>query len=43
MRIFDKAGIPEYLQEHYEILHTESKHWLLKDIEEIIESKALIQ
>jgi len=40
MQIFDKAGILEYLKEHYEILHTQGSHWLLKEIDEIIRSKA---
>ncbi len=38
MLAFDRNGILEYLQQHYETLHTESQQWLLKDIEKLIQS-----
>ena len=30
-------GVLEYLKEHFEVLHTQSKQWLLADIDEFIE------
>lgn len=38
MTMFAENGILEYLQDYYETLHTESKHWLLKDIDDLIQS-----
>ena len=29
-------GVLEYLAEHFDVLHTQSKQWLLADIEEFI-------
>lgn len=29
-------GVLEYLSEHFEILHTQSRQWLLADIDEFI-------
>lgn len=29
-------GVLEYLKEHFEVLHTQSKQWLLADIDEFI-------
>lgn len=31
-----KYGVLEYLSEHFEILHTQSRQWLLADIDEFI-------
>ena len=36
MAELDKYGVLEYLAEHYEILHTQSRQWLLEDIEDYI-------
>ena len=32
----DRYGVLEYLEKHYEILHTQSSQWILEDIEEFI-------
>lgn len=32
----DEYGVLDYLYEHYEVLHTQSKQWLLADIDEYI-------
>ena len=36
MRLLDKYGVLEYLDSHYDILHTQSRQWLLEDIDEFI-------
>ncbi len=36
MRILNSFGVLDYLAEHYEILHTQSRQWILEDIEEFI-------
>ena len=35
-RLLQGYGVLEYLKEHFEVLHTQSKHWLLADIDEYI-------
>lgn len=42
MQILSDAGVLDYLAEHYDILHLEGHHWLLKEIDELVESKSLI-
>ena len=38
--IFSENNILDYLNEHYEVLHTQSRQWLIAEIDEIInESK----
>ena len=32
----DKYGVLQYLSDHAEILHTQSRQWLMEDIEEFI-------
>ena len=36
MRELDRFGVLQYLSEHAEILHTQSRQWLMEDIEEFI-------
>ena len=36
IRILNCYGVLDYLAEHYEILHTQSRQWILEDIEEFI-------
>lgn len=36
MRQLDAFGVLDYLAEHYEILHTQSRQWILEDIDEFI-------
>lgn len=33
----DKYGVLQYLSDHAEILHTQSRQWLMEDIERFIE------
>lgn len=39
MTIFAKYGVLDYLSEHFEVLHTQSRQWLLEDIDEFIETR----
>ncbi len=34
--IFEKYKLFEYLEEGYEVLHTQGAHWLINDIDEYI-------
>lgn len=34
--LFDRYGVMEYLASNYEILHTQSRQWLLEEIDEYI-------
>ena len=36
MRLLDEHKVLDYLSEHYEILHTQSRQWILEDIDEFI-------
>jgi len=36
LAVLNSYGVLEYLAEHYETLHTQSRQWLLEDIEEFI-------
>lgn len=36
MNTLDKYGVLEYLEENFEILHTQSHKWILEDIDEFI-------
>jgi len=36
MRQLDAYHVLDYLAEHYEILHTQSRQWILEDIDEFI-------
>ena len=35
-RIFGQYGALEYLEEHFEPLHSQSRQWILEDIDEFI-------
>lgn len=37
MRTLDQYGVLQYLADHAEILHTQSRQWLMEDIEKFIE------
>ncbi len=39
METFAKYGVLDYLNNHFEILHTQSRQWILEDIEEFIETR----
>lgn len=34
--MLDRYGVLGYLEEHYEVLHTQSYQWILEDIDEFI-------
>lgn len=36
MRTLDKYGVLEYLRDHFDILHTQSRQWILSDIDDFI-------
>ena len=36
LRLFDKMGVTRYLTDHCEVLHTQSKDWIVDDIDEFI-------
>lgn len=35
-RLLKQYGVLEYLKEHFDVLHTQSKQWLLVDIDDFI-------
>lgn len=37
--IFKEYGVFEYLEEGYEMLHTQGKEWLIKDIKEFLKNR----
>ena len=36
---FSTCGVLEYLNEYFEILHTQSRQWLMADIEDVIQKR----
>lgn len=36
VRLFDRIGVTRYLTDHCEVLHTQSKDWIVDDIDEFI-------
>ena len=36
MNMLEKYGVLDYLAEHYEMLHTQGRQWLMEDIDEFI-------
>ena len=38
-QVFAQYGILDYLNENFEILHTQSKQWIIEDIDEFIEKR----
>lgn len=39
MLLFSKYGVLEYLQDFYDILHTQGHQWLIDDIDRFIEAR----
>lgn len=39
--LFAENGVMEYLEDNYEVLHTQSPQWLLSEIDDIIQHKSL--
>lgn len=38
-QILSQHGVLEYLEEHFEPLHSQSRQWLMEEIEEFIKKK----
>ena len=36
MKVLDRYRVLEYLEEYFEVLHTQSHQWILEDIDEFI-------
>ena len=36
MRILDQYGVLEYLECNFDVLHTQSRQWIMEDIDEFI-------
>jgi hypothetical protein len=34
--VFGRYGVLEYLEEHYEALHSQSRQWIMEDIDDFI-------
>ena len=39
MDLFSEYGVLDYLMEHFEILHTQSRQWIIEDIDEFIKER----
>ncbi len=39
MSLFTEFGVLDYLAEHFEILHTQSRQWIIEDIDEYIKER----
>ena len=39
MTLLSKYGVLEYLAEHWEILHTQSRQWIIEDIDDFIRTR----
>lgn len=39
MDLFDKYGVTEFLSDNFEVLHTESRQWLIEEIDEFIRQR----
>lgn len=37
--LFDKYDVLHYLEENFEILHTQGHHWLMEEIDELINER----
>ena len=40
--IFSKHGVFDYLKDYFEVLHTQSRQWIVADIEEFINDRKKI-
>lgn len=41
-RIFEKYGVLNYLQEGYEVLHTQGDSWIVDDIDEFLRVRGYV-
>ena len=39
MQVLSKYGVLEFLEDNYEPLHTQSRQWILEEIDEFIKKK----
>lgn len=39
MNLLSKYGVLEYLAEHWEVLHTQSRQWIIEDIDDFIRTR----
>lgn len=39
MEVFNRNGLLDYLEAHYEPLHTQSRQWILEEIDELIKER----
>lgn len=39
MEVFSRNGLLDYLEAHYEPLHTQSRQWILEEIDELIKER----
>ena len=39
MSLFTEFDVLDYLAEHFEILHTQSRQWIIEDIDEYIKER----
>ncbi len=39
LETFARYGVLDYLNNHFEILHTQSRQWILEDIDEFINAR----
>ena len=39
LNTFTKYGVLDYLNNHFEILHTQNRQWILEDIDEYINTR----
>ena len=37
--IFDRYGVTEYLSANFDVLHTQSRQWLLEEIDDFIQQR----
>ncbi len=39
MQVLDRYGVLDYLEEHYDVIHTQGARWILEDMDEFIENR----
>lgn len=43
LAVLSDSGTLKYLEENYDVIHTQSHHWILADIEELSDGQRVIQ
>ena len=41
LRLFDSCGLVRYLDEGYDVLHTQGREWLLADMEDYLKVRGI--